>query len=73
MRKTIRGSEGNQDDEIVGPPPWVKRFALVAVLLIAAFVILLASGHRGPGRHFRSLNAGESSHPPPTGQNEHRP
>ena len=69
----MRGSEGNQDQEIAGRPRWVKAFALVAVAIVAAFVILLAIGHRGPGRHFRSLDAGESSHPPPTGQNEHRP
>ena len=67
------GSDGTQEEPVVGPPRWVKVFGVVALVLLAAFVIILASGHRGPGRHIRSLDAGESSHPPPTGQSEHRP
>jgi hypothetical protein len=67
------GSEGRQDEPVAAPPRWVKVFAIVALVLVAAFVIMLASGHRGPGRHIRSLDAGESSHPSPTGQDEHRP
>lgn len=67
------GSENNQGGPVEGPPRWVKVFAVVALVLVAAFVIMLASGHRGPGRHIRSLDAGESSHPPPTGEEEHRP
>lgn len=66
-------SEGNHEAAIVGPPRWVKMFGLVALLVVAALAVMLATGHRGAGRHFRSLDAGESSHPPPTGQNEHRP
>jgi hypothetical protein len=67
------GSSDIPDEPIAGPPRWVKVFGVVAMVLVAAFVIMLASGHRGPGRHIRSLDAGESSHPPPAGQNEHRP
>lgn len=66
-------SEDDQDGVVAGPPRWVKIFAVVALVMVATFVILLASGHRGPGRHFRSLDSGESSHPPATGQEEHRP
>ena len=36
-------------------PRWVKAFAVLTLLVAALFVILmLAGGHHGPGRHFRS-------------------
>lgn len=67
------GREHTGQEPGVGPPRWVKLFGVVALVVLAAFAIMLVSGHRGPGRHIRSLDAGESSHPPPTGQSEHRP
>ena len=67
------GRDESGDDPVIGPPRWVKLFGIVALVLVAAFVVMLATGHRGAGRHIRSLDAGESSHPPPTGESEHRP
>ena len=67
------GLDGSGDDPVIGPPRWVKLFGIVALVLVAAFLVMLATGHRGAGRHIRSLDAGESSHPPPTGESEHRP
>ena len=67
------GLDGSGDDPVIGPTRWVKLFGIVSLVLVAAFVVMLATGHRGAGRHIRSLDAGESSHPPPTGESEHRP
>jgi hypothetical protein len=36
------------------PPPvpgWVKVFAIVAVLVVLAFVVVLLTGGHGPSRH----------------------
>jgi hypothetical protein len=65
--------DGSGTDQVVGPPRWVKVFEVVAIVVVAVFAIMLLIGHHGPGRHLRSPDGGESSHPPPTGQNEHRP
>lgn len=45
--------EGNSHDTpIVGPPRWVKVFALIGLVVFALFLLMLLRGHAGPGRHF---------------------
>ena len=35
-----------------GAPPWVKLFAIIALVLVALVVVLLLiGGNHGPGRH----------------------
>ena len=45
-------NEGNQNGPIVGPPRWVKVFAVIGAIVLALFTFMLLRGHEGPGRHF---------------------
>jgi hypothetical protein len=45
-------------------PRWVKVFGIVALILVLLVVIVMftgVGGEHGPGRHFRSGNAGGST------------
>ena len=42
---------GYDPDPRYGPPLWVKVFAVIGLIVVAAIVVMLASGHHGPGRH----------------------
>lgn len=45
-------------------PRWVMAFGVLTVLIALLFVILmLAGGHHGPGRHFRSGTSGGQTPP----------
>jgi hypothetical protein len=59
------------DDAGVGPdrgstagtPRWVKVFGIVALAVVVLFlVLLLAGGHRGPGRHMGTPPAAIPEH-----------
>ena len=45
-------NEHDQNDPIVGPPRWVKVFAIIGVIALALLAFMLLRGHHGPGRHF---------------------
>lgn len=46
------GDDTGHREPTVGPPRWVKLFALFAVVVVVLVVVmLLAGGNHGPGRH----------------------
>ena len=61
-------SAADPEADEVGPPStpgWVKVFGVLTVLVAALFVVLmLAGGHHGPGRHFRSNTPAGQAAPP---------
>ena len=51
-----------------GAPRWVKVFALVAVVIVALFIVLAITGRggeHGPGRH--TAPGDDRNHAPPAG------
>lgn len=49
-------SDGASDRESApGTPRWVKIFAVVALVVVAVFIILLLTGH-GPAQHGQMLH-----------------
>ena len=44
-------NDGDQDDPIMGPPRWVKVFAIIGVIVLLLLAFMLLHGHDGPGRH----------------------
>jgi hypothetical protein len=62
------------DDELTtGMPRWVKVFAIIAVVVVLALVILFVAsgGEHGPRRHIPGDNGGQTTpgggHTPPPG------
>jgi hypothetical protein len=44
-----------------GTPRWVKLFAVIAVIVVAGFVILLLTGGHSPARHSFGSDPGETA------------
>ena len=42
---------GYPDSKPPATPRWVKLFGIIALVVVLLFVLLLAGGHHGPGRH----------------------
>jgi hypothetical protein len=50
---------GRDGDSIAGTPRWVKIFGIVALVVLALFVVLLLiGGPHNPGRHMGGSNGG---------------
>jgi hypothetical protein len=52
-------SAASDDESALGTPAWVKVFAVIAVIVAVAFVILLLTGGHGPARHSFGGDAGD--------------
>ena len=44
---------GPDSEPTTGPPPWVKVFGVIALVVVLLFIFLLVAGGggHGPGRH----------------------